>query len=665
MRSRLIGTGVAVAATVLCAAALGLAIWVRSRIGEDSDGSVSGGVIAVGYALTGALLVHLRPRNAIGWLLVLSGLLQGASVGSGAYGGYGVDSAVPPWPLAAWAAQLGSMLWFSSVVLPVTVLMAVYPSGRLPSRAWRWPVGAVCVGLAGLTVGSTLSQGAYDDIASGRAPLVLPTGWWTIALGAVWAVALVLGGLTIWAGTVVRLLRARLPERQQLAWLVCVVLPLTVAIFLLPDAPAVGFVLALLVPAAVAVGVLRYRMLGIVVSRGLVYATLTVAVVGGCLTVAVLAGAALGRSISPVPGAVAAALIAVSLSPARSRLQAAADRLVYGERRDPVAAVARLGDRVAEADEADLLPAVLSTVTAALRAPRAWVTDLDGRVLATAGDRDVAPVAPVPLRVAGRDVGHLQVGARAPGEAFTAGDERLLAALAPQVAVVVRALQLARSLEQERDRVLAATHAERDRIRRELHDGLGPSLAGISLGVQAVQAQLDGTAGPAVAGMLPRLRQETDSAVDEVRRIIDGLRPGPVDELGLLPALRRHADALRVSVPVRVRAADLPPLRPDVEAAAYRIAAEALTNVARHAGASRADVSLGVRGDRLTVAVTDDGCGLAAPRSAEPSGDGSPAGGLGLTSMTRRAEELGGSLRVESDRRGTRVEALLPLEGVR
>jgi signal transduction histidine kinase len=646
--SRWIRTGAAVAATLFCAAATVLSAWVDARV-AGSPASIIGGVYALVYAVTGALLVHLRPRNTIGWLFVLTGLLQALSVGGGAYGGYGVDVAEPEWPLARAVAQATSTIWMSSLVLPATVLVAVYPSGRLPARWWRWPVAAVCVGLAVVTVLTSLTQSAYDDIVlSGPAPVDLPQSWWVPV--AVLAGGAVLGGaVTIWVATVVRLVRARPPERQQLAWLVCVVLPLMLAVFVLPD--SVEWLIAplgLMVPGAVVVGVVRYRLLGIVVSRALVYATLTAAVVVLYLAGAALAAAALGRTLSPVAGAVTAALLAVALSPARTWLQSAADRFVYGSRRDPVTAVTELGDRVADADEAELLPAVLDTVTTALRVPAA-------QVLPPGEPADRAGAVAVPLRVGGRDVGSLRVAERHPGEPFTAGDLRLLAALAPQVAVVVRALELTGSLERERDRVLAATHAERDRIRRDLHDGLGPSLAGIGLGVQAVQAHLREPVDQQTGGLLTRLRDEVDDAVGEVRRILDGLRPGSLDDVGLVAAVGRHADALAPSVPVRVIAGELPPLPPEVETAAYRIAQEALTNVVRHSGARSAEVGLRTRDGRLEVAVADDGAGFV-------TGDDPGCTGVGLESMRARARAVGGDLTVTTGPDGTRVVAGLPLE---
>ena len=173
MRPRPLSTGVAVAATLLCTAAVGLSAWVEVRV-PAPESSTLGGVYGLACVAIGALLVHVRPRNMIGWLLVLTGLLQGLSVGGNAYGSYGVEFADPAWPLAPVVAQASSMVWLPSLVLPATVLVAVYPSGRLPARWWRWPVGAVSAGLLVATVGSSLTQSAYDDIAPGPAPVVLP-----------------------------------------------------------------------------------------------------------------------------------------------------------------------------------------------------------------------------------------------------------------------------------------------------------------------------------------------------------------------------------------------------------------------------------------------------------------------------------------------------------
>jgi signal transduction histidine kinase len=366
-----------------------------------------------------------------------------------------------------------------------------------------------------------------------------------------------------------------------------------------------------------------------------------------------VAGARLDRG--PLPGVVAAALVAVGLTPLRDRLQAAVDRLVVGDRRDPMRAVTRLGDRMAAAGETDLVPTVLATVTDAVRAPGAAVVAPDGSVLASTGADPAGGGGEVlALRVGGRDLGVLQVAPRTPGEPYSDGDRRLLVALAPQVAVVVRALELTEALEAERDRVVVATRHERDRLRRDLHDGLGPSLSGVGLGLQALQdAQTAGDAA-AVEQLLGRIREEVATAVGEVRRILEDLRPAVLDRIRLPDAVRQHAAAIASGrLAVSVDAGQLPPLPADVEATAYRIIQEALTNVVRHADAHHTHITVTAADGVFMVKVADDGHGI--------HGHGRD-GAVGLASMRQRAEALQGTLRVESSDQGTTVMATLPLE---
>jgi hypothetical protein len=292
----------------------------------------------VAWTATGAVLLVLRPRNALGWLLVVVGVCQALQQGLAAYGGYGAGVADPPWPLARWAAWPATGLWLPGLLPLPTLLLALYPNGRLPSRWWRWPVGAAALGIGLVTLASMLHPYPYSEIAPGPPPVAAPT--LGIVCGVIGGVLLVAAAVVIWIGSVV-LLRARSPERQQLAWLLFVVVPLIVVAFGAAPMP-VFLALGFGIPVAVAVGVLRYHLLGIevVLRRGLVYGALTAAVVGVYLVVTTAAGARLDRG--PLPGVVAAALVAVGLTPLRDRLQAAVDRLVYGDRRDPMRA-ARLG----------------------------------------------------------------------------------------------------------------------------------------------------------------------------------------------------------------------------------------------------------------------------------------------------------------------------------
>lgn len=663
--------------------------WFFAPLPFNGPGFVVGcGVLSLVWAVTGAVLVSSRPRNVLGWLVLGVGVSQALAVGLTAYSGYGLLESVP-----SRAAYIGPALYLPGWLVPATLLLAYYPDGRLPGRWWRWPVAVAAVSVVALTAcipfptiaagevhGWSIVPGFPERLADVLVPdrpvygmqiilspnpdvtMPLAPTWWPIWVqigGWVFKPLLVVSMMTIWVGTVGRLARARPPRRQQLALLVCVVMPFLAASLFTPVkfANILVFLSLLLVPVAVAVGVLRYRLLGIeaVLRRGLVYGMFTAAVVSAYLVATAVAGVAVGSAMNsrPLPGVVAAALVAVGLAPARDRLQRAADRLVYGQRRDPLQALTLLGQRVAATGQSDLLLGALSTVTAAVHAPGAALAAPDGRVLAVVGTEpgDCNRTAVLPLRFAGTHLGDLRVAPRRPGEAYTNADRRLLAAMALQIALVVRAFELTEQLEAERDRVVVAAQTERDRLRADLHDGLGPSLSGMGLGLQALADTMHDRPDTAESALLDRVRDEVTLALAEVRRIIDGLRPTALDTMDLTGAIRRHAATISAALPVDVVAVQLPPLPPEVETAAYRITTEALTNAARHSQARHVEVTVTAPNDSLRITVTDDGCGV-----------GSAVAGVGLTSMRRRAETLGGRLDMESAATGTTITATFPLE---
>jgi signal transduction histidine kinase len=650
MRTR----AVAFLAVAVTAVSMAMVAYVMARpdlvrppgVHGDSLPPWSNLVLPAAWTASGVLLAWLRPRNRVGLLLLAVGACQAVSQAAGLYGMYGVGIADPQWPAARWVAFLGMPLWIPGLLPLVSILPAIYPTGRLPGPRWRLPVGAASVGIAVLTVAML---GGYNDSVPGPPPvsLDLPPAM-RVPLGVAMAVGVIGGTGIILVMSVVRLTRARAPERQQLALLLLVAIPL---LFLGALGPwhVVFVIAALAVPSAIAIGVLRYGMLGIefVLRRGLVYVALTGAVLGIYLLLAAAAGSQLTGH--PAAGVITAAVVAVGLTPLRDRLQIAVDRLVYGERGDPLRAVLRMGDDVATSSDPDeLLPTVLATVMRAVRAPAAVVEATDGRLLATCGvpaDGDA-----LPLLVGGVDVGVLRVTRRTPNEQYAEQDRLLLTALAQQVAVVVRAQELAEALEAERDRVLSATGAERSRLRRDLHDGLGPSLSGLGLGLEAVQSALTHYDTHTATLVLQRLHAETGTAVTEVRRILDDLRPSALDDVGLISALRRQVDAASSEVPVMLELGDVAGLSSELETVVYRIVQEALTNAVRHAGAERITLRCDVSDGRIALEVADDGAGFAGPR----------VGGLGLGSMRHRANAVGGTLTITSGPAGTTVRADLP-----
>ena len=606
------------------------------------------------WVITGAVLAWLRPQNAVGWLLILVGGFQVLQNFAAAYGSLGVYLGGDGWPGARWAALLGAVLWLPGLLPLANVLPALYPQGRLPGPRWRLPLTASVAGTMLVTVIGLFSSDVYHDVAPGPSPLSSWAVWpsWLAVLFGVIALLLLVGGtVTIWVMSALRLLRLGPPQRQQLAWVLCVVVAMFVLAFTpLPD--WLFFVTTASIPVAIAVGAFRYDLLGIkaILRRALVYGTLTSLLFGAYLLVTSVAGAGFGQRA--LPGFVAAAVVAVGLAPLRERLQRKVDGLVYGESRDPIRAVSRLGGHIASTDEGDLVEGVLSSIASALRAPGAFLRAPDGQVLATTGTPGEGLSAAMSL--GGRNVGSLVVAARNPDERYGNADRRLLELLAPQVAVMVHALDLTEALQAERDAVVEATSAERTRLQRDLHDGLGPSLTGMGLALTALDDALAAQDLPTSRRLVRRMRAEVTDAVSEVRRIIDDLRPLGLDELGLDAAMLGLVAA--AGFPVELRVAQLPHLRPDVETAAYRIAAEALTNVGKHAQASHTTLDLRPCNGALRVEVTDNGCGfMQAPELQHGPG-------VGMASMRHRAAALGGELHILTGAQGTTVTAQLPFE---
>jgi signal transduction histidine kinase len=355
-------------------------------------------------------------------------------------------------------------------------------------------------------------------------------------------------------------------------------------------------------------------------------------------------------------GAVAASVIvAVGFNPARVRLQSMIDRALYGYRRDPVRAVSRVGARLAGTGTA-ALSGVLEALCDALRLPFAAVTA--GTAQVAAYGRAPSQLHTVELSHDGAGIGALIVGLRSGQRRLTAPDIAVLDLLAAPLALALHATALSAALQQSRSSIVAAREEERRRLRRDLHDGLGPALTGIAFTADAARNTV--TSAPQEAlSLLGDLRAEVTEAIADIRRLVYGLRPPALDDLGLVGSLRQQSghlaqrpDGRRVTVHIDAEAT-LAALPAAIEVAAYRIITEAITNAARHSGASRIDVVLAADGGGLSIEVRDDGV----------AGRGCWQPGAGITSMRERAAELGGRCDAgPGPAGGGLVTALLPVE---
>jgi signal transduction histidine kinase len=651
----------ATAATVSAAVAMALggvavSLWADAANGQSLVRPLLSAAVVAAFIVVGAVVASARPENRVGWLMLVGGVawaLGNAGVGA-AYRGIVVAPGALPVP-SLWAvagSALRAVGWFVATV-GVAIL---FPDGRLAGPQWRWLSRAFMVATLGSVLGAVTANDAnLTGLGAWRNPIALP-GWLQFGSGLVSVVSLGVGVVAT-AGAAAELhrrwCRGDPLERQQLTvFVLAVVFPICAGPLVLAHV-AGGWlfsVTALPLPFAIGFAVLARGLydLRTAANRTLVWITLSAVVAGlYALVITGLGGLLDASGATWLPWA-AAAVVAVSFAPLRDALQRGVTRLTFGRWDEPYDVLAALGQRLEAAGDVDRLLAGVRAELDALGLDAVSIRDLEGRVLAGDGG-EAEGVAVKELMAYGHPVGALSYTLPA---GLRARDERLLDDLAGHLGGVVHAHRLAADLQRTLERVVLAREEERRRLRRDLHDGLGPALAGHLLRLDVIAAQLDRQSA-ARAG-LDALRDELRATVLEVRRVVEGLRPPALDELGLRGAIAQVAQRLTAGSPfsIELRVQDLPHLPAAIEFAAFRIVSEAVTNAVRHSGSLECRIEIEVADQSLRVVIADSGRGLDRDR---PSGSGN-----GLHTMRERAEELGGRLQVESDA-GTTIVAELPL----
>ena len=647
------------------------------RAGEDLPRDQAITVTLARYPILDAVRENL-PVVAVALLTVAAGSvafwLRPLAAATRAF--LGATSLLPaaltsaPWGLGAvdlagsrglWPHVVGEVACTLGVGLALLAALTLRtPHGWLRGRPWVAPMAVVApfagyAGWVGLTMARTDAgperTQALLSVVAPSLVVAVPVAAVALALTVSRArsrevrLAARLALLALVSGVAVRLLLGDLPDR-------------------LGDGPILPWdVLLLLVAppvlAGVVVALVGYRLEDIepVVRRSMVQGAVA-ALVG---TAFVAVAGAVGRATDvPVGAVLAGGVVALAVLPIGVALQRGVRRLVYGDtdlRRTVVAELRRLDATTAPAEA---LTETLTLLSRRLRLAYAGIeAGGDDPLVASVGVRQDRPPVTVDLVAGGTRLGSLHLEAAPDRDPFGRGDRPLLEEVGAQVGAVVQAVLANRELQRSRQEIVTAREEERRRLRRDLHDGLGPSLATMAMRLESAQdliATDPAQATEAVAGLADLARDE----IAEVRRLVDGLRPAALDQFGLVSALRQRASAHEVSsgdeglVWTVVATESVEPLPAAVEVAAYRIALEAVTNAIRHSGARDCAVRLSRDDGDLLLEITDDGHGLAGNRRA----------GVGLFSMRERAAEVGGTCTVRSDVRGTVVTARLPLGGV-
>jgi signal transduction histidine kinase len=616
--------------------------------------------------VVGVVVALARPMNPVGWLMLGAGELS--MVGDAAlalanhdllYGGHIRGASL----FAVTGGCARTVGWYLATVwVPL-----FFPDGRRPSGRWRVLIPLGAAGIVTGVLGCMFATHAQlDELPNWQNPLS-SHGLNSVA-DPLSGVSLLLN-VTATICAVVRLAsRWRHGDpllRQQIGLFAAVaVLPIFAVILGVSGVTGAGLFAVTLLPLPIGIGfaVLARGLydLATATNRTLVWLTLSATIVGiYALVIVGVSGVLHTHGASWLPW-VAAAVVAISFAPLRDALQRGVNRLTFGRWDDPYQVLAALGQHLeASADVDRLLADVTTELESTLGLRQVAILDDQDTVL-VGGAANALPDKPldrrtveqVPLVAYGRRLGTLRFTAAV---ALRTSERRVLDDLAGHLAGLLHARALTRDLQGARERLVLAREEERRRLRRDLHDGLGPALAGQVLRLDLASRRLP--AGSAARHELESLRDEAQGTVAEVRRVVEGLRPPALDEVGLGPAVTQLVRRLTTTAGLvgTVEVADLPPLSAAVEVATYRIVAEAVTNVVRHSDARRCEVWLRIEDGPglglLAISVRDDGTGLA---------DGE-YGGHGLDTMRERAEELGGRLSVTSAA-GTTACAWLPIE---
>jgi len=679
-KTGLLPWGLAFLSILISFAAIGITVWGVVTSGDYRSvlsHQTLTPFITIAFAVIGALIASRHPRNPIGWIFTVVGLLEATTALTAAFTLYG-SSASALYSLAAW---LDYWVWLPASILPFTFVLLLFPNGKLLTPRWRLISWCAALGTA-ITTLSTMMQ------SESKIPLTLEPNLASILTSSVFldllaylgAGLLAVGLIGSFVSLFLRFHRSKGIEREQMKWVVYAlglslfIIPLGSAAWAIwPESPLVNEIsiaatgLAILgIAVAAAIGILRHRLydIDVIINRTMVYTALTIGV--AILYVVIVGGLGTFFQIrgNLVLSLVATGLAAILVQPMRDSLQRFVNRLMYGERDDPYAVLTGLSQRLEGflSPEA-ILPAVVETVAQALKLPYVAIALLQGGELSVVASYGLvgSDWLQLPLIYQGETIGQLRFSHRSPTEVFTTGEEHLLRDIARHIGVTAHTVRLtqdlrtlAKDLQRSREELVIGREEERRRLRRDLHDELGPQLASLKLNLDVARNLI--TRDPdAAEDLLVQLRTQSQSAIADIRRLVYDLRPPALDELGLIGAIQEFSRQIDHKEGLQIKVSNpkvLPPLPAAVEVAAYRISLEAMTNFVRHSQGSTCQVAISHSDQLLQVEVSDDGQGFPRDKKA----------GVGLTSMRERAAELGGTCEIESHSPGgTSIIARLPL----
>jgi signal transduction histidine kinase len=641
-----------------------------------------------GFATVGALVASRHPRNPIGWLfsaMAFGVVLVGFRESYVVYALFAAPGSLPGATVVAWLGSWIPLLAITSI--PFVFLL--FPDGSPPSRRWRL-VGWIDLAAMGLLVlGNIVVPGPLGGFNLERIHIANPTGIQGlrgVANGLLTAGALgvIFAGVASVIALVLRFRRARGEERQQLRWLAYVAAA-TAAVPLVGIAgslagvdlgnfvfPAFFLLILIGIPVASGIAILKYRVLDldIVIKKTVVFGAVVVLITAVYLAVVVLVGPKVGSEGSGVASLAATIIVVLAFQPVSRWARRLADRLVYGQRATPYEVLSGLSDRLgASYSTEDVLPRLVQILAAGtgatqagvwlrvgpdLRRAAGWPSGSDGTATTVRLVGDDLPEFPdmdhaFAVRHQGELLGALTVVVP-PSDPLTPSQEKLLHDLAAQAGLVLRNVRLVEDLRASRQRIVAAQDERAKALERNLHDGAQQQLVALAVKVRLMESVIRKDPEKAVA-IAREVGAEAGDALENLRDLARGIYPPLLADKGLVAAL--EGQARKAAIPTEVLVENVGRYAQDVEAAVYFCTLEALNNVAKYSGATRAEVRLAQTNGELTFEIIDDGAGF------DPAETGY---GTGLQGMADRLDALGGRIDVRSARgSGTTIAGVVPL----
>ncbi len=378
------------------------------------------------------------------------------------------------------------------------------------------------------------------------------------------------------------------------------------------------------------------------VRRTMLYTSLTLSVVLIYFAIILSLGWLFNQGFGLTNSLVATGTVAILFHPIQQALRQRINQMLYGQRDDPYTVMTELSKGMEDSvDTHTTLNNFCESTSNVLKLPfmGIWLANTNNTAIASYGSQLNTDIIEFPLKYESERLGTLKVARRVVGEAFNQSELVLLTTIAQHISIICHNYLLAQALQNSREQIVRGREEERKRIRRDLHDGLGPTLASTALQLETAR-QLIYTKPEKGDIILKNLETKMSQTLTDVRSIVHDLYPSLIDQFGLEEALKQEVQTFESST-LKIDLAingQIDNLSAATEVAIYRIIQEAIHNIHKHAQATKCSIHIDRSKIELSIQICDNGIGLSTDDTA----------GIGLQSIRDRVSELSGNIQFQA-----------------